>query len=621
MDVVILAGGIGRRFGGAKQFTPVAPDGATLLEATLRDARRAGCRRGVVVTAPGGEASALELFAARPIDGMEVTAVPQRPDDLPLDPGVDRDRPWGTAHALWAARDAVDGPFLLFNADDHYGPGAPAALMTALPDDADAPTFALLGYPLGATLSRSGTVSRALCRVVDGCLKGMREHPAVDPQGRSGDEALPLDAPVSMNAWAFTPDVFPLLEEALRTFLADPEGECYLPTAVDDAVKTGRVIVRVADAPDPWCGLTWPEDRRRVARRLASGGVTDPVAAAFGIRATTNPKPFGDGLIHDTWRLATDDGPHLVQRLNDVVFPDPAAVAANAAAAARRVDHALRHRGDDDPRHRLVFRTTPAGASSWTDAAGGTWRVMRFIPDSRPADLTVPSELCDAARLLGAFPGLVAEGEGPNPVEVLPGFHDTPARLAAFRGAVARDTAGRLAGCRPEVDRLEALSHLAHRLAKADLPVRPVHNDAKPDNVLVDASTGAPLCVVDLDTVMPGLAPLDFGDLVRSSVTGKPEDEADLDTITVRMDVFRDLAEGYLEGAADWITDAERDHLMDGALVITWEQAARFLADHLDGDPYYPVDDAGHNLRRTRAQLRLLEALLESEQELRRLVR
>jgi len=165
---------------------------------------------------------------------------------------------------------------------------------------------------------------------------------------------------------------------------------------------------------------------------------------------------------------------------------------------------------------------------------------------------------------------------------------------------------------------LQGLDSLAGALA--DQPCRLVHNDAKLDNVLVDTASGEALCVVDLDTVMPGLAAHDVGDLVRSAVTGRPEDEPQLECITVRQDVFRELLTGYLAGAAGWITTTERAALVTGALVITWEQAVRFLADHLAGDRYYPVADPGHNLRRARAQRRLLEELLTRQDALRAII-
>ncbi|MFH2052496.1 MAG: phosphotransferase [bacterium] len=629
MDLVILAGGKGRRFGTAKQFVPVAPDGATLLEVTARDARRAGCDRAVIVTAPGSEDEVLGLFAARPVAGLEIIAVPQRLDDLP-GPAPARDRPWGTAHALWAARSAVTGPFLLFNADDHYGPNAPAVLAAALMAAASGPRFVMLGFPLGATLSGSGTVSRAVCTLDDrGRLTGMREYTAVDPHGRvaEGDgegAVLPSSAVVSMNAWGFTPAVFPLVEEALQDFLREADHarrECFLPAVIDRAVRSGRCRVSVVSAPDRWCGLTWPEDRPRVTERLAELAALEEAVAAFGLAGGIRPPaPFGTGLVHATWTVDGPAGGHLVQRVNETVFPDPVLVAENAAAAAVRIDDALRRCGDTDPRHRLVYRPGDDGKPWFRDGRGGIWRCLVRVVGARPADPGIPAETRAAARLLGRFPGLVEHGEGPALRETLPGFHDTEARLAAFRSAVEADVHGRLTGCRPECDRLLRLAPLAGRLAAMGLPPRPIHNDAKPDNVLVDTGTGEALCVIDLDTVMPGIAPHDFGDLVRAAVTGRPEDEPDPARITLREGAFRELAGGYLAGAREWITPPERAALVDGALVITYEQALRFLGDHLAGDVYYRTEGPGHNLRRARAQLRLLELLVDAEQDLRDLV-
>ena len=345
------------------------------------------------------------------------------------------------------------------------------------------------------------------------------------------------------------------------------------------------------------------------------------LAERFGLEAAdAGGRPFGQGLIHDTWRLETRQGPVLLQRLNGRVFADPGAMAENAAAAAARVDHALNLRGDHDPRHRLTYHTGPDGRPWARDDRGRIWRAARFVSDSRPADPREADEVRQAARLLGRFPGLVQVDHGPRPEAILPGFHDTPARLAALHAADRAASTSRRTEGREELARIHELSSLAHRLNSAELPPRLVHNDAKLDNVLVDVATGTALCVVDLDTVMPGLAAHDFGDLVRTSVTGRPEDEGQIDRITVDMDIFANLAEGYLDGAADWLEAHERAHLLDGALVIAFEQAVRFLTDHLQGDSYYTVDDSEHNLRRTRAQLRLLDQLLDREQELRRIM-
>ncbi len=345
------------------------------------------------------------------------------------------------------------------------------------------------------------------------------------------------------------------------------------------------------------------------------------VARAFGLVISgSTPCPFGSGLIHTTWRIETTCGPHLLQRINSSVFLDPIVVAENAAAAAARVNDALHRAGDHDPRHRLVFADGPQGRPWFKTATGDVWRACIFVPDARPADPSRPEEIFAAARALGRFPGLIAHGSGPAPQGSIPGFHDTSARLAAFRHAVATDSQRRLAVCRNETEHLVHLATLAHRLLTENRQTRLVHGDAKLDNVLVDAKTGKVLCVIDLDTVMPGLAAHDFGDLVRSAITGRPEDEPDLQLITVGETVFSNLATAYLEGAAPWIEGHETDRLVDGAIVITFEQALRFLTDYLAGDAYYPVDDDEHNLRRARAQLRLLDELLAAENDLRGII-
>jgi hypothetical protein len=343
-------------------------------------------------------------------------------------------------------------------------------------------------------------------------------------------------------------------------------------------------------------------------------------AAAFGIDARkVSHRRCGMGLIHPSWIVESSEGACLLQRINARVFPDPVRVAENAAAAAKRVDQELARRGDSDPRHRLVFLT--ADDRPWhRDDHGQVWRASVWVPGSRPPDPSRSHEVRSAARALGRFPGLVAGDHGGEDGLVLRGFHDTAARISVLRTVAEQDSVDRLKGCRAECERLLELAALADRLPDDDGRRRLVHNDAKLDNVLVDSDSGEALCVVDLDTVMPGLAAHDFGDLVRSAVSGRPEDEPDLERIAVQNAVFRDLAAGYLEGSAGWLSVAERSLLVDGAVVLTYEQAVRFLADYLDGDRYFLIDDEQHNLRRTLAQLRLLEDLLDREGELREVV-
>jgi hypothetical protein len=341
-------------------------------------------------------------------------------------------------------------------------------------------------------------------------------------------------------------------------------------------------------------------------------------ANAFGMSPTPESvRPCRRGLIHASWIVREGARTCLLQRLNRSVFPRPELVAECAAAAARRVDDALRRLGDRSPRHRLVFLDTPGGRPWHRDARHEVWRVSVWIERSRPPEATCLDEVHHAAAALGRFPALVAAGEGPEPVVTLPGFHDTARRLAELRDAVAADCVGRVASSRPECERLLGMEAVCRRLEIEGIPYRFIHNDAKLDNVLVDEATGTALCVVDLDTVMPGPAAHDFGDLVRTTISGGAEDEPDQRRIVLRQDIFRAVAGGYLDGAGGWLTSEERASLVDGAVVITCEQAIRFLTDYLRGDRYYRVEDPQHNLRRARAQLRLLDELLAHEDDLR----
>jgi len=227
------------------------------------------------------------------------------------------------------------------------------------------------------------------------------------------------------------------------------------------------------------------------------------------------------------------------------------------------------------------------------------------------------------ARAFGAFQRALNDLPPPRLHEHLPGFHDGRVRWASLEAALAADPLNRAERATAEIAGVEKYSHLASffaGLAARGVPPRPVHNDSKPDNLLRDAATGAPLSVIDLDTVMPGQGLADFGDLARAASCRSPEDEPDLSRVGVDPELFAGLAVGFMEGAGDLLSPQERDALVDAALALVWEQGVRFLADWLAGDAYYPVLRPDHNLVRCRAQLALLRSLEAQADSLRRLV-
>jgi Ser/Thr protein kinase RdoA (MazF antagonist) len=343
------------------------------------------------------------------------------------------------------------------------------------------------------------------------------------------------------------------------------------------------------------------------------------VARRFGLVAA-DVVALGDGHINDTFLVAAGAvGRFVLQRLNPRVFPDPLAVLANSAAVSAHLRARLAAAGLPDLDRRAPAPLEGRDGRPWAvDPDGGCWRGYRFVEGARPASARGShAEAFAAARALGTFVALLADGVAPRLRETLPGFHDTAARFRQLESVVSADPLGRRAAAAREIDALRARRAFADALA-GGLPLRVVHNDAKLDNVLLDSASGEALAVIDLDTVMPGLAAWDFGDLVRSGAAPAAEDDPDPSHVELDPGRFDALAAGWIAGARPVLTADEAGSLVTGALVITCEQAARFLADFLSGDVYYKVARPDHNLDRTRTQLALLASLERAQLELRR---
>ena len=365
----------------------------------------------------------------------------------------------------------------------------------------------------------------------------------------------------------------------------------------------------------------------RVPTRIEAAAVLTRFAVSGKLLSL---EPHTSGLINHSWlaRFDTPDGPrrYLLQQINRHVFHHPEEVMENMARVTRHVALHLARAGVADAERRvLALVETRDGRPHHRDEAGETWRLIPWLEGTRSAErASTEAEARETARAFGRFLAQLQHLPGPPLHETIVAFHDTPARLVAFERAVAADRVARAASCHPEIDALldrRALaSALALPAARGEIPVRPTHNDAKIANVLFDERTGEALCVVDLDTVMPGYSLHDFGDLARSGVSDSDEDERDLSRVAVRVPVFAALARGFVEGAGEALSAAERSLLVTGAEVIVYEQAVRFLGDHLDGDRYYRTTRPSHNLDRARSQLRLLESLEAAGSELRRIV-
>jgi aminoglycoside phosphotransferase (APT) family kinase protein len=231
-----------------------------------------------------------------------------------------------------------------------------------------------------------------------------------------------------------------------------------------------------------------------------------------------------------------------------------------------------------------------------------------------------PGEAFEAAKAFGEFQRSLASLPPPRLHETIANFHNTPLRFAALEAAVSADKSGRVRGALPEIRFALDRGEQADALLRAGLPERTVHNDAKLNNVLLDDATDKALCVVDLDTVMPGLALSDFGDLMRTATTRSHEDERDLNKVEMQFPLFEALARGYLAAASSFLTREEKRHLVAAGKIITLEQGVRFLADYLAGDRYYKIHREAQNLDRCRTQFRMLESIDRQQDEMERLV-
>jgi len=337
---------------------------------------------------------------------------------------------------------------------------------------------------------------------------------------------------------------------------------------------------------------------------------------------------WGSGHINDTfrstWRGARGMRRYIHQRINDHVFPDPGAVMHNIAAVTRHVRRKLEDAGEGDL-DRRVLTLVPArdGRDFHVDAEGHYWRTYLFVERSRSVEVMEDADQAGrAGRAFGAFLVQLADYDGPRLHETIVGFHDTPRRFQKFVRALEQDPKGRAASCRAEISALLAAEKTTGAIAalheRGLLKERIVHNDTKLNNLLLDEVTGAALCVIDLDTVMPGYALHDFGDLVRTGAARAAEDERDLSRVGVNASLYEALVRGYLSSAGSRLEEAERRHLATGAEVIVLENALRFLTDHLEGDVYFRIHRPDHNLDRCRTQLAFFHDLQARSELLRR---
>lgn len=349
--------------------------------------------------------------------------------------------------------------------------------------------------------------------------------------------------------------------------------------------------------------------------------VTPDVLTAFRLPVQSHFEVLVGGHINDSFLVTAPEGKFTVQHINRFVFPSPEDIMDNISSVTHFLREKIIRAGGDPNRECLNVRTTADGASVYRDTAGEYWRCMAYIDGARAYETAAgPEMLREAGRAFGRFQNMLADYPAGTLHEILPNFHNTPVRFQNLMDAVKADKVNRKSGVESElaftVARERDCSLLTDLLARGKLPLRVTHNDTKMSNVLIDDETGKAICVIDLDTVMPGLAAFDFGDSIRAGASTAAEDEADLSKVKFDLSQFGAYTQGFLETAGSALTETELSTLPDGARMMTLEVGIRFLEDYLRGDVYFRTAYPEHNLVRARNQFKLVEEMEKSRSQM-----
>ena len=361
---------------------------------------------------------------------------------------------------------------------------------------------------------------------------------------------------------------------------------------------------------------------RRKIEGADSRSLEDAVYAfGFGQKCSY-VKPFGEGHINETYAvyMQEEDGSdvpqYVLQRLNINVFKNPSQVMENIFGVTEFLREVIREEGGDVDRETLSYIKTKSGETYFEDAQGQPWRCLHFISNSVCYQtVEEPDQFYQSAKSFGHFLKQLGNYPAESLHETIPQFHDTVKRFRDFAKAVKKDVKNRSRSCKKEIafalEREEDCGVLMEQLNKGLLPLRVTHNDTKLNNILFDSDTDKGLCIIDLDTIMPGLAANDFGDSIRFGASTAEEDEKDLEKVHFDIHLYELYVKGYLEMAKDVLTPAEIESLPWGARLMTLECGMRFITDYLQGDVYFKTAYPEHNLVRARTQFKLVKEMEE----------
>ena len=351
--------------------------------------------------------------------------------------------------------------------------------------------------------------------------------------------------------------------------------------------------------------------------KLVTQELLRQAAAAFAFdRPAGEAERFGAGHINDTFAVWAADRSKrwILQRINTDTFTDPAGLMENVTGVTAYLRRQIIERGGDPDRETLNVIPTLDGKPYYTDTEGGAWRAYIFVEGTVCLQkVENERDFYTTAETFGNFQNQLAGYPAATLHETIARFHDTPNRYANFEKALAADVMGRAKDVGPEIAFIRAREAdcrvLVDQLAAGVLPLRVTHNDTKLNNVLIDQETGKGICVIDLDTVMPGLSAYDFGDSIRFGANDCAEDEPDQSKVHFSLHLYKVFAEGYLAAAGSAMTEAERRSLPWGAKLMTLECGIRFLTDYLEGDHYFKISRPDQNLDRARTQFTLVQGM------------
>ncbi len=342
----------------------------------------------------------------------------------------------------------------------------------------------------------------------------------------------------------------------------------------------------------------------------------------FDVAASISP--YGNGHINDTYLCGGDGSGYILQRINTDVFKNPDEVMENIVRVTEFLRGKIAAAGGDPERETLTVIPTKKG-ESFLRADDGCYRMYTFVQNTYSADTVENNgQLFEAGKAFGSFQKMLNDFPMEGLHETIVNFHVTPERVKQLDAALKVNFENRAEKCADEIALAKKYSSYADKIVEAiragEIPLRVTHNDTKLNNVLLDRTTGKGVCVIDLDTVMPGSLLYDYGDALRFGASSGSEDEKDLSKIYFDLDKFRAFSEGFLGEVGSCLTAKEREYLPLSALMMTYECGIRFLADYLNGDTYFKIHRPGHNLDRARTQLKLVCDIESKFDEMKRIV-